>query len=154
VCGMYKNCALVKPLRSIFAVGFSGGCFLHMASYPEVGRESDQRHRDGAQGQDQEQPDHPHDALGYQKEIERAPRCGREMWARASRSCLVSSNASAGPSLACHGAFDLVGRVRQVRGQVDQLAVLVHVESVFNPHAQFFLRDVDARFERKHRPRT
>jgi hypothetical protein len=43
-----------------------------MAPNPEVGRQSDQRHRDSAQSQDQEQPDHPHDVLGYQKEMERA----------------------------------------------------------------------------------
>jgi hypothetical protein len=59
---------------SIFAiaVGLSGRRFLHVASYPKVGRQSDQRHGYGAQGKDQEQPDHPHDALGYQKAVERA----------------------------------------------------------------------------------
>ena len=50
-------------------------------------------------------------------------------------------------SLAGHGTLDVVRGVRQVRGQVDQLAVLVYVENIFNPHAQFFLRDVDARLE-------
>ena len=59
-----------------------------------------------------------------------------------------------GGSLAGHGTLDVVRGVRQVRGQVDQLAVLVYVENIFNPHAQFFLRDVDARLESKHRSRT
>src|SRR6185503_13973928 len=52
---------------SLFAVGFSGGRFLHMAAHSKVGRQSDQSHSYGTQGQDQEQPDHPHDVLGYQK---------------------------------------------------------------------------------------
>jgi hypothetical protein len=43
-----------------------------MAAHSQVSRQSDQRHRHGAQGQDQEQPDHPHDVLGYQNEVERA----------------------------------------------------------------------------------
>ena len=34
------------------------------------------------------------------------------------------------------------------------LPLLIHVESVFNPHSQFFLRDVDAGLKGKHRPRT
>lgn len=44
-----------------------------MTAHSKVGRQSDQRHGYSAQGQDEEQPDHPHDALGYQKEVERAP---------------------------------------------------------------------------------
>ena len=38
-----------------------------MAAHSKVGRQSDQSHGYGTQGQDQEQPDHPHDVLGYQK---------------------------------------------------------------------------------------
>lgn len=38
-----------------------------MAAHSKVGRQSDQTHSYGTQGQDQEQPDHPHDVLGYQK---------------------------------------------------------------------------------------
>jgi hypothetical protein len=49
-----------------------------MAAHSKVGRQSDQRDRYGAQGQDQEQPDHPHDVLGYQKELE----CAWEAWGR------------------------------------------------------------------------
>jgi len=52
-----------------------------MAPHPKVGCQSDQRDGYGAQGQDQEQPDHPHDVLGYQKEVERA----LEAWARSDR---------------------------------------------------------------------
>jgi hypothetical protein len=55
---------------SILAVGISGGTVLHVAAHPKVGRQSDQRDSYGAQGQDQEQPDHPHDVLGYQKEVQ------------------------------------------------------------------------------------
>jgi len=61
-----------KSTGSILAVGFSGGTVLHMAPHPKVGCQSDQRDGYGAQGQDQEQPDHPHDVLGYQKDLERA----------------------------------------------------------------------------------
>jgi hypothetical protein len=45
-----------------------------MAAHPKVGCYSNQKHRHGAQGQDQEQPDHPHDVLGYQNEVQRALR--------------------------------------------------------------------------------
>jgi hypothetical protein len=41
-----------------------------VASDPKVSCQSDQRDGYGAQGQDQEQPDHPHDVLGYQKGVE------------------------------------------------------------------------------------
>ena len=50
--------------------------------------------------------------------------------------------------------FDFVGRVRQIAGQVDQLAVLIHVKNVFDPYSQFFFRDVDSGFKGKYRPRS
>ena len=58
---------------SILLVRFFGGTVLHVTPHSKVGCQSDQRNGNGAQGQDQEQPDHPHDVLGYQKEVECAP---------------------------------------------------------------------------------
>ena len=34
------------------------------------------------------------------------------------------------------------------------LPSVIHVERVFNPHSQFFFRDVDAGFNGEHRART
>jgi len=58
---------------SILFVSFFGASVLHMAAYSKVAGQPNQSYRYCAQGQDQEQPDHPHDVLGYQKEVECAP---------------------------------------------------------------------------------
>ena len=49
--------------------------------------------------------------------------------------------------------FHVVGGVRQGGSQVDQLAVLIYIEGIFNPNAQFFLRDVNAGLDGKHHAR-
>ena len=44
--------------------------------------------------------------------------------------------------------------MRQIARQVDQFAILIDIENVFNPHPEFFFRDIDSGLKGKHRPRT
>ena len=48
--------------------------------------------------------------------------------------------------------LDVVSGVRQIAGQVHQLAILIHVEDVFYSYTQLFFRDVNSRFKGKDRP--
>ena len=57
------------------------------------------------------------------------------------------------PSLASHGALHVLCSVGQVGSQIDQLAVFVYVQSIFDPHPQLFFRDVDAGLDGKHHAR-
>ena len=50
-------------------------------------------------------------------------------------------------SLALHGCFDLVGRVRKRRREVHQLAVGIDVIDVFDSDSELLLGNVDSGFD-------
>src|SRR6266849_6155560 len=64
-----------SPLCSLFPKNFLRGSFFYVAADTKVECYAHPQHRPCTEGQNQEPPDHPHDALGYQN---KAGTCVRE----------------------------------------------------------------------------